>query len=104
MRVAIAIINDCFALDALFGYRQINVDNTLRAWRSGKRRNFQSIEGLACVAIGDLGQVTQRIFLGADSKMAQTAFRVAQGALQQIEQYLLAERAEFENLRTRDER
>ncbi len=84
MGVFIAVVNDGFFLDALFGDTERDVDRTVSSGRSGERGNFEGVEGLAGVAIGNSRQMTERVVVGFDFHEAEAAFFVAQGAVEKF--------------------
>jgi hypothetical protein len=66
MRVAIAVINHGFFLDALLGHRQRDADGAVGFQGAGSAGgDFQRVQNLSRVAIGDFGEMTHaRIFSG----------------------------------------
>ena len=98
MRVAIAIVNHGFFLDALLGDGQVDVNETIACGRSRERGDFQRVQRLARVAIGHFGKMAQRSFVSFDLQLTQAAFLVAQRPLEQLVKLVFAERAQFENL------
>ena len=76
MRIAVAVIDDGFLLDALLRDIDRDVDETVVAG-GGERGNLQRVQGLARVAIGNFGQM-----LSASSSrefhVAQAAFGIGQ--------------------------
>ena len=101
MRVFI-VVNDRLALNALLRGLQIDVNHSVRGWRRGERGNLEGIERLARVAIRDLREMRQSVFVGANLYMAQTALRVVDSTLQQLQDVMFGERAQLEDLRARN--
>jgi hypothetical protein len=56
VRVAIAVINDGFLLDALFGGGEINVDDAVRAGIRGERGDFERVQTFARVAVATVAR------------------------------------------------
>ena len=59
---------------------------------------------LARVAVRNFREMPQRIFIGGNFHVAEAAFLVGQRALQKRKQFFFAQRAQFKNLRARNER
>ena len=83
MGVAIAVIHDGFFLDALLGDCERDADNTIGIRRRRERGNFQRVERLERVAVGDFGTMAQGVFIRRNFHEAEAAFGVGQRALQQ---------------------
>src|SRR5688572_12648410 len=72
VRVAVAIVDDGFTLDTLFGDGQIDVDEAIGGWWGGERGDLQRIQGFARVPVRDPGQVAQRFLISTNAQLAQT--------------------------------
>ena len=83
MRVAITVIDNGFFLDALLGDCERDADNAIGIRRRRERGDFQRVERLARVAVGDFGKMAQGVFLRRNFHEAEAAFGVGQRALQQ---------------------
>ncbi|MPN33797.1 hypothetical protein SDC9_181289 [bioreactor metagenome] len=71
-----AVINHSLLLNALFGRRKVHYDRAIRTWFCRQDRNFQGVESLSGVAVGQFSQMTQRVLIGPDSEMTQPAFGI----------------------------
>jgi len=63
-----------------------------------------AFKAFARVAVGHFGEMAQRSFFRLDLQVTKAAFGVGQRALQKQKKLVLCQRAQFKNLRARDER
>ena len=104
MGIAVAVINHRLPLDAFLGHGQGDADNTIAPARGSHGGDLDRVERLACVSVGDSGQMSQRLGLGGDAEVTETAFGVQKSPLEQIQEVGLVQRSEFKYLRSGDQR
>ena len=75
MRILV-VIHDGLFLDALLGGGEVKVNNTLFVRRGRERGDFQRVQRLARVAVGNFGQMAQGVFVGSNFHVAETALGV----------------------------
>ncbi len=80
--VAVAVINDGFALDAFFGFVERELDDAFGVGRCGEDSEFQRVEAFTSVAFTDGGKVSQRVGRGFDGTGAESAPRIFDGPLE----------------------
>ncbi len=103
MGVAIAIIDDGFLLDGLLGDLEGDVDDAAGVGGGGEGGEFEGVQGLARVAIGDGGEVGGGVGVEVDVEEAEAAFFVGEGSLHDGEEVVLGEGFEGEDLGAGDE-
>ena len=103
MRIAIAIIDDDFLLDAFRSDIQREMDHAVCIWLGGQHAQFQSPQTFACIAIADHRKVLHGGVINDHLVFPQTAFLVSQRLPDEMREVRGIERLEFENLRPGDQ-
>ena len=79
-------------------------DRSRLGGRRGEHANFQRVQAFPCIAIADLRQMPSRVGIHLDPILAEAAFGIIQGAVDQFLQLLDPQRLELKNLRARNQR
>ena len=106
VRVARAVVDNRFLLDALFGDCDREMDHAIFRfpWRRGEHANFQRVQAFPRIPITHLCQMPSRVGIHLDPILAEAAFGIIQRAVDQFLQLLDTQRLELKNLRARNQR
>ena len=104
MRVAVSVVNHGLLLNALFGDGQVNVNAAVVGWRGGKDGDFQRVQRLARIAVGDFRQVSHRGFVRLNFQMAEAAPGIGERPPEQFVKFAFVQRVQLKNLGTGDQR
>ena len=88
MRVARAIVNDRFLLNAFLGDGDCEVDHTFRIGRRGHHANLKCVQTFPRVAVAQFCQVPARVLIDLNLVIAEPALFVSQRAVDQLVELL----------------
>ena len=98
VRIAGAIVDDGFLLNAFLGDRQRELNISSWIGRRCEHANFKRVQTFARIAVAQFREMPASLIVDLDRVISQTALFIGQGAIDQFLQLLHPQRFELKNL------